>query len=286
MASNWTDAWIEYGTSSIDGGIAMTMLIAAPLCGALEGGGLLQFGYSKFADKSIDFSPSIPSRLGMVLIYAPAMLVPPVYALATGFLISYGNAVYNYVVAFMLFAHFGKRVLECLFVHRYSGNTKLGSTLTISGLYAVTSFIFLRATLRPLDDSCGWMSLCDPNQRSSPLLYTGLVLFIIGTIGNFYHHLLLRNLRPPGGSKYVVPTGGLFRHVCCPHYFCEIVTWWGIVLATGQMNGLATMWMMMWYLGGRSHSTMKWYREKETALMSSEDFTLHRGWKRMYPFVF
>ncbi|CAJ1968999.1 unnamed protein product [Sphenostylis stenocarpa] len=48
------------------------------------------------------------------------------------------------------------------------------------------------------------------------LLYPSIVMFVVGIIGNFYHHYLLSNLREKGENEYKIPKGGLLEFVICP----------------------------------------------------------------------
>lgn len=87
--------------------------------------------------------------------------------------------------------------------------------------------------------------LADGGAAPSPGLkrwaYIGLVLFVLGFVGNVYHDALLRSLRltPPSSSEQVVqhgtciyriPHGGLFRWISYPHYVCEWMEWSGYAL--------------------------------------------------------
>ncbi|MBA0725564.1 hypothetical protein Golax_022143 [Gossypium laxum] len=56
------------------------------------------------------------------------------------------------------------------------------------------------------------------SEPSIDLKYLGVVLFLIGISGNFYHHYLLSKLRTKGDKEYKIPKGGLFELVICPHY--------------------------------------------------------------------
>jgi hypothetical protein len=60
-------------------------------------------------------------------------------------------------------------------------------------------------------------------------------------------------------TRYKVPTRGLFRFVCCPHYLFELVSWMGVALVFGHPLGITVFWMMLNYLCGRAHVTLKWY---------------------------
>lgn len=284
-------AYWNFGTSSVDGFFACYFFFAAPLFFVMEGFQIVNFGYSKFAEKSQDRTPMVPSRIGMTLIYLPAMLAFPVLTLLYGFGVNAGSDdVYHIAIGGMIFAHFTKRVLESLFLHKYSGSTRLGTTLTVSTLYTVMAFMFYRSSLRVEDASCGFLCLSKPQYRSQPLLVIGVSVWLIGTVGNFYHHWLLMRLRSNSNAeekfKYRVPRGGLFGLVCCPHYFTELVSWAGVVMATGHVTGLCVLWVMVFYLSGRAHSTLRWYKEKANSLTPTLDADLPRGWCRIFPFIF
>lgn len=63
-------------------------------------------------------------------------------------------------------------------------------------------------------------SLADKLSSNHIAIIVGVVLCITGEFINFYHHAILANLRPAGTSSgYVIPVGGLFHYVVCPHYF-------------------------------------------------------------------
>jgi steroid 5-alpha reductase family enzyme len=78
-------------------------------------------------------------------------------------------------------------------------------------------------------------------------MWLGLEFWIIGEYGNYYHHKLLGSLRKnstdknanekkensQSGSRWQIPQGALFSLVSCPHYFFEVVSWLGFVIASG-----------------------------------------------------
>ena len=84
--------------------------------------------------------------------------------------------------------------------------------------------------------------------------------------GNFYHHYLLRKLRlnknPENKSKYVLPTGGLFDYVWCPHYLFELMAWFGIGTISKHSLFYMTAGQMTSYLIGRALATKEWYEKK------------------------
>lgn len=223
--------------------------------------------YSKFANdndnsksnsKGIAALP-IPSKTAFLLLYGPAALI------ACAFLANYFGVlpVFNFdaaagddrvvLVAAMLAIHFVKRVLETLFVHKYSGGSiALQETATISTSYTLQTFFLIYAQLL----SAG-MAVPFPQ-----LQWLGFALFAIGIAGNAYHHWMLANLRKGGDRKYIVPTGGLFGVFVCPHYIFEIVDFVGIALVSQTFFGWCLAWFVLCYLTGRSFSTKQWYRKK------------------------
>jgi steroid 5-alpha reductase family enzyme len=109
----------------------------------------------------------------------------------------------------------------------------------------------------------------------------GYVLFGVGLIGNFYHHILLRNLRSDSKDKqYKQPEGGLFGFVVCPHYFLELIQFTGMAIISGQpMHWAWVLWTLS-YFGDRSNATLNWYREK------IPNFDKKGVMKRLIPFVY
>lgn len=90
--------------------------------------------------------------------------------------------------------------------------------------------------------------------------------------------MLLANLRAPGETGYVVPKGGLFPWVACPHYLGELIAWYGFSLVFHHVGAWVTTATMTFYLAGRAHNTLRSYRSK--------DLELPTGWKRLLPFVY
>jgi len=112
----------------------------------------------------------------------------------------------------------------------------------------------------------------------SNLLYPGIVIFVVGIVGNFYLHYLLSNLRGKGEKEYKIPKGGLFRLVICPHYLFEIIVFYGIFFISQTFYAFSFAIGTTLYLLARSYSTRKWYLSK------FEDFP--KNVKAVIPFVF
>lgn len=98
----------------------------------------------------------------------------------------------------------------------------------------------------------------------------GLSAFIIGEIGNLYHHYLLSTLRKESGkgetktalptkSNYSVPKGALFEFVTMPHYLFELIAWLGIAIISQDFNVFMVFASMFTYLLTRAKATKIWY---------------------------
>lgn len=94
------------------------------------------------------------------------------------------------------------------------------------------------------------------------LEYAGVVLFLVGIMGNLYHHFLLSKLRVKGDKGYKIPKGGLFKLVICPHYLFEIIDFVGVTFISPTVYACSFTLGTFFYLMGRSYATRKWYVSK------------------------
>ncbi|KAK5794980.1 uncharacterized protein LOC108488855 [Gossypium arboreum] len=223
--------------------------------------------YSKFFNASTSSSSSIsfkvPSRVGMLLIYTPAFLV----GVASFWLFPDGDFRFLLLKS-AITIHFFKRILEVIFIHNYSGGMSLDTIIII-----LVSYFFVSLSL--IYTQTFNQGLSEP---SIDLKYLGIVLFLIGICGNFYHHCILSKLRTKGGKEYKIPKGGLFELVICPHYLFEILGFLGISLISQTLYSFSTTLGIAVYLMCRGYVTRKWYMSK------FEDFP--KEVKAVIPYVF
>jgi very-long-chain enoyl-CoA reductase len=144
--------------------------------------------------------------------------------------------------------HFTKRVLETLFLHKYSGPIGIFTTFMIAGFYSLCAYLIGYLNRQPVPSADIWF-------------YIGVVLFIVGILGNFIHHKILADLRK-NTLDYIIPSSGLFNFIVCPHYLFEIVSWLGIFLVSRHLASLLVIIFIIGYLTARSIRTLKWYQEK------------------------
>ncbi|KAJ0232596.1 3-oxo-5-alpha-steroid 4-dehydrogenase family protein [Hirschfeldia incana] len=231
--------------------------------------------YSKFNNNNASSSSSsqkqrfgsISSRTGMLFLYTPAFL-----AASASFFISPSVDLRFLLLKSALSLHFFKRVFEVLFIHKYSGGMPLDVAFTISsGYFSSTTLVLYSQSFT--------VGLPQPD---FDLKFSGVVMFVVGIVGNLYHHVLLAKLRTEGeggGKKeYKIPKGGLFGAIICPHYMFEILVFWGFFMISQTIYSLSWSMGTTFYLIGRSYATRRWYLSK------FDDFP--KRTKALIPFVF
>ncbi|XP_010645539.1 uncharacterized protein LOC100260916 [Vitis vinifera] len=154
--------------------------------------GLSFFGFLEMMGINLQYSKlwnpnskriKVSSRTGMLLLYTPAFLVG-----FASFWIFPEKGFRPLLVTTALTIHFFKRVLEVLFVHKYSGGMVLDSIILISSGYSTTTATMIHAQ----HIAQGFM------EPAIDLKCPGILLFSVGICGNFYHHYLLSKLRGKG----------------------------------------------------------------------------------------
>ncbi|XP_015597859.1 very-long-chain enoyl-CoA reductase [Cephus cinctus] len=146
--------------------------------------------------------------------------------------------------------HYVKRLLETLFVHRFSH-----ATMPLRNLFKNSSYYWLFAMYVAYHINHPWYTA--PSLFQS---YIGLAIFALCELGNLSIHLALRNLRPAGTTvrKIPEPTGNtftaLFNMVSCPNYTYEIGSWIGFTIMTkclpaGLFAFAGAYQMTVWALG-------------------------------------
>ena len=139
-----------------------------------------------------------------------------------------------------------------LVVHQFSGGMILDSAIPISLSYFLSTASMIYAQHLSQDIS----------EPPVDLKYPGILLFLIGIVGNFYHHYLLSKLRGNGDKEYRIPKGGLFDLVICPHYLFEIIDFLGISFISQTLYAFSFTLGTIFYLMGRSYATRRWYLSK------------------------
>jgi len=146
--------------------------------------------------------------------------------------------------------HYAKRLLETIFVHRFSN-----ATMPVMNLFKNCGYYWGFAAYisyhinHPLYTS-----------PSSIQVYSCLAAFIFCELGNYSCHILFRNLRPAGSKERKIPVPdwnpmtSLFNLVSCPNYTYEIGAWISFTFMTqclpvGLFALAGAYQMSMWALG-------------------------------------
>jgi len=132
--------------------------------------------------------------------------------------------------------HYAKRLLETMFVHRFSNGTMPIMNLfkNCSYYWGFTAFVAY---------------FVNHPQYTPPLfgdlqMYIGLGLFTLCELGNLSVHVALRNLRPAGSKERKIPRSTinpltwLFSCVSCPNYTYEVGAWFAFSLMTQSLPAL------------------------------------------------
>ncbi|XP_050365325.1 uncharacterized protein LOC126783835 [Argentina anserina] len=223
--------------------------------------------YSKFWKISNKSDPQkskqifISARRGMQILYAPAFLA----GLTSLVFFPHNDDIRYLLLSSALTIHFLKRLLEVQFVHKYSGGMALDSAFPITLSYFMSTVTAIYAQHLTITQG-----LPEP---PVDLKYPGILLFLLGISGNFYHHYILSQLRPSSSSSpsksqsnddkdYKIPRGGLFGLVICPHYLFEIIGFLGFSFIAQTLYAFTFTVGTIFYLIGRSYATRRWYRSK------------------------
>ena len=150
----------------------------------------------------------------------------------------------------LICVHFSKRIIETVFVHRFSASTMplrnifknclhywgFGGILLAYFIYSPTASI----ATRTLD----------------PTTSIGLAFFVLGELGNLNAHLVLRGLRTSGGRERGIPQGAGFSIVTCPNYMFESLAWIGFSM-------VSMSWMSLVFTAGGVGQMALWAKKRE-----------------------
>jgi very-long-chain enoyl-CoA reductase len=136
------------------------------------------------------------------------------------------------VVALVLWClHFARRAAESAWVHRYGKASVPTSDV-------VTEYVYYWGF-------AAWNAVAVTSVAFTPpapwVVVLGVVVFVAAELGNARAHRMLRDLRPEGSKRRVIPRGFLFERVSSPHYLFEILSWIGFALVAGTWAALTFM---------------------------------------------
>lgn len=152
----------------------------------------------------------------------------------------------------LVVAHYVKRELETLFVHRFSNGT-----MPLFNIFKNSTHYWLLsgALLAPFVYS-PWFSaasVAGTIQDSNTFIYSTAAIMVLAELSNAYTHIILKNLRPAGSKVRKIPRGFAFELVSCPNYFFEFVAWAAFTVltlnpASALFAAVSTAQMFVWAL--------------------------------------
>ncbi|KAI9269943.1 3-oxo-5-alpha-steroid 4-dehydrogenase-domain-containing protein [Sporodiniella umbellata] len=222
-----------------------------------------------------DLGPQIGWRTVFLIEYGGPLLIHPLFYYLSKFIYgsSFVHSKMQTVTYFMVMAHFFKRELETLFVHRFShGTMPFFNVFKNSAHYWLLSGVNLAFWVYGPWFSQGKAA----SIRNDVWLYGSVAVFAWAEISNFFTHMTLRNLRPAGTRVRAIPYGYGFDLVSCPNYFFEFIAWTSVCFLTTSwsaflFNAVATGQMYIWAV--KKH---KGYRKE------FKDYPRRRA---MFPFI-
>ena len=197
------------------------------------------------------WGPTIPGRLGWIIMELPAVVVIGLcYLLAPR-----RPGVVELVLLGMWQVHYLYRAL--IYPLRLNSGRSMPLMVALMGIVFNSGNGYLNGRyLTALSDGRDLSWLWDPR------FLAGAALFCVGLAINHHSDHVLLNLRKPGESGYKIPTGGAYRLVSCPNYLGELVEWSGWALASWSLPGLAFAVWTAANLLPRARTHHAWYRRQ------------------------
>ncbi len=225
---------------------------------------LLTAPYGRHARKG--WGPSVPNRLGWVLMECPAVLgFAGVYFAGT-----HRFALTPLVLLAVWQCHYVNRTFIFPFRLRTSGKRMPLMVMCMGMLFnCLNAYVNARWISELGSYANDWLA--------DPRFICGVALFVGGWLLNTRSDKILLELRKPGEKGYRIPHAGPYRWISCPNYLGEILEWAGWALATYSLAGLAFAIYTIANLAPRAIAHHRWYRER------FEDYPKER--KALIPFV-
>lgn len=228
----------------------------------------------------------IPTRLAWSLMEIPPLLLsPPIFALGRNASLPVPRA-----LALLFLAHYAHRSLLYPLRMRPTHTRNLPLLVFLAAILfnIYNTYIQMRSLSHFTHYPSSWLS--------SPQVFFGAILFIVGMIINISADSTLISLRKSDSSlvllresaasnsaanavkAYKIPSGGLFEFVTCPNYFGELLEWFAWAIATWSLAGLVFFILSASNLVPRAIAHHQWYQENFTEYPRSR--------KILVPFIF
>ncbi|KAK4055854.1 3-oxo-5a-steroid 4- dehydrogenase [Microbotryomycetes sp. JL221] len=226
-----------------------------------------------------DLGPQISWRTVFLIEYFGPIFIHPAfyYGQKLFYRKTFEHSKMQQVALALVVAHFVKRELETIFVHRFSSATMpFFNVWKNSSHYWGLSGLLIAGPLYGPWNGARALRLSVRSQDN--WIFGWVALWAFGELSNLITHLNLRSLRPAGTRKRAIPHGYGFNLVSCPNYFFETVSWaafFGLTLDPGTLVFIVAAVGQMYVWAVKKHRRYK--KEFGTAYP--------KGRKAMFPFI-
>lgn len=215
-----------------------------------------------------DFGIQVDWRLVYVVEYFGPFIIFPAFFL---FNLTDSNTTQK-LGLLMGLVHFGKRIYESIFVHKFSRDT-----MPIKNLFVNVVYYWLLFGV-----SCGYGLFNDGYKESTSfgaLKYLFAVLFFYSEFKNYKCHIIQKIAKEESNGEYkILPNKEGFQYVTCANYFWEFLSWLMFSLFTNSLN------FYVFTLAGLYIMT-KWALEKHASFRNLFGERYPRERKAMIPFL-
>ncbi|GME79703.1 unnamed protein product [Ambrosiozyma monospora] len=185
-------------------------------------------------------------------------------------------------VSLLNLAQSTRRTYECLFVSKFNETSMMHLSHYLVGWFFYTSINLMPLLSYHPDLS----SVSDSNEDSvkspSIRLVLAFVVYFWSSLDQYRNHKHLAQL-----VKYNRPQQGLFKYVCCAHYFDEIMVYFSYALIVGtKFSVLILVWVIV-DLAVSANETYKFYVLQELKVDEKKGKDSNApSFGRIVPFVY
>ena len=201
------------------------------------------------------YGPSIGNRLGWIIMESPAIWWFTIVLLSVSNRDVTGQNYAAWILWSLWMVHYVNRGL--IFPMR---TRTTGKQIPILIVVFALSFQLVNGFLNAM--ALGQLSNQNvPQWLAQPNVLIGLAVFLLGWLINLRSDEVLLNLRSPGETNYLIPTGGLFKWVSCPNFLGEMILWSGWAIMCWNLAALSFAIWTVANLLPRALAHHRWYRE-------------------------
>lgn len=190
-------------------------------------------GYGIF--RTAQWGPSLPNKVGWVLMEAPVFLVMFILWAKSGI----GLTIPQYIFFLLFQLHYLQR--SFIFPLLMKGRSRMPVSIMVMGIV----FNVLNGMMQA--GGLFWFSHVDYGMGvtylAQPHAILGFVMFFVGMGINLHSDHVIRHLRKSGDTRHYLPKRGFYRYVTSANYFGELVEWTGFAVLTAS----PAAWVFVWW---------------------------------------